>query len=195
MDDTQWLVVGLGNPGPDYASNRHNVGQMVVTELAHRIGATFRSQKTNAMVAEGRTGPGGPRLILAKPNSYMNLSGGPVAALLKFYSLDPSRLIVVHDELDIPFDRIRLKQGGGHGGHNGVRDIIAATGSPDFIRIRMGIGRPPGRQNAADFVLHDYTSTERTTLPIMLEDAADAIELIAAEGVTAAQQKFHAPPA
>jgi len=195
LDDAQWLVVGLGNPGPDYASNRHNVGQMVVTELAHRIGATFRSQKTNAMVAEGRTGPGGPRLILAKPNSYMNLSGGPVAALLKFYSLDPSRLIVVHDELDIPFDRIRLKQGGGHGGHNGLRDIIAATGSADFIRVRVGIGRPPGRQPAADFVLRDFSSEERKVLPNLLADAADAVELIATEGLTAAQLRVHTDPA
>ena len=195
MDDAQWLVVGLGNPGPDYASNRHNVGQMVLAELAHRIGATFRSQKTNAMVAEGRTAPGGPRLILAKPNSYMNLSGGPVASLLKFFSLDPSRLIVVHDELDIPFDRIRLKQGGGHGGHNGLRDIIAATGSADFIRVRVGIGRPPGRQPAADFVLRDFSSEERKVLPNLLADAADAVELIATSGLTAAQLRFHTDPA
>jgi PTH1 family peptidyl-tRNA hydrolase len=168
---------------------------MVTAVLADRLRANFKNHKANAAVAEGRTGPGGPKLILAKPNSFMNLSGGPVAGLLRFYSLDVSRLIVVHDELDLPFDTLKIKVGGGHGGHNGVRDIIAATGSNEFTRIRMGIGRPPGRQNAADFVLHDYTSAERSTLPIMLEDAADAIELIAAEGVTAAQQKFHAPPA
>lgn len=168
---------------------------MVTAVLADRMRANFKNHKANATVAEGRSAPGGPKLILAKPNSFMNLSGGPVAGLLRFYSLDVSRLIVVHDELDLPFDTLKIKVGGGHGGHNGVRDIIAATGSNEFTRIRMGIGRPPGRQNAADFVLHDFSSTERSTLPIMLEDAADAIEMIAADGVTAAQQKFHAPPA
>ncbi|TFC05928.1 aminoacyl-tRNA hydrolase [Cryobacterium adonitolivorans] len=195
MDENLWLVVGLGNPGPGYAGNRHNVGHMVTAVLADRLRANFKTHKANSAVAEGRSFPGGPKLILAKPNSFMNLSGGPVAALLRFYSLDVSRLIVVHDELDLPFDTLKIKVGGGHGGHNGLRDIIAATGSKEFTRIRMGIGRPPGRQNAADFVLHDFSSAERTTLGIMLEDAADAIEMIAAEGVTAAQQKFHAPPA
>ncbi|MCU1514838.1 MAG: aminoacyl-tRNA hydrolase [Microbacteriaceae bacterium] len=196
MDTAQWLVVGLGNPGPDYASNRHNVGQMVLAELADRVHAPFRSQKTNAMVAEGRTGLEGPRLILAKPNSFMNLSGGPVAALLKFYKLTPAQLIVVHDELDIPFDTIKLKSGGGHGGHNGIRDIASAIGSPDFLRVRVGIGRPPGRQDAADFVLRDFGSAERSVLPNLLADAADAVELIARDGLTAAQLRFHtAPPA
>jgi PTH1 family peptidyl-tRNA hydrolase len=164
---------------------------MVLAELADRAGSTFRSQKTNAMVAEGRTGLSGPRLVLAKPNSYMNLSGGPVAALVRFYKIDPSRLIVVHDELDIPFDSIKLKQGGGHGGHNGVRDIASALGTGDFIRVRVGIGRPPGRQPAADFVLRDFSSAERSALPNVLTDAADAVELIASDGLTAAQLKFH----
>lgn len=189
-------MVGLGNPGPDYASNRHNVGQMVLAELADRISAPFKAQKTNAMVAEGRSGLAGPRLILAKPNSYMNLSGGPVAQLMKFYKLEPSQLIVVHDELDIPFDSIKLKSGGGHGGHNGIRDIASAIGSPDFVRVRVGIGRPPGRQSAADFVLRDFSSTERAVLPNLLTDAADAVEQVAREGLTAAQLRFHtAPPA
>ncbi|MCU1413898.1 MAG: aminoacyl-tRNA hydrolase [Microbacteriaceae bacterium] len=164
---------------------------MVLAELAHRVGSTFKSQKTNAMVAEGRTGIEGPRLILAKPNSFMNLSGGPTAALLKFYKLPPSQLIVVHDELDIPFDRIRLKFGGGSGGHNGIKDIVSAIGTPDFTRVRVGIGRPPGRQSAADFVLRDFGSTERATLPNLLTDAADAVEQIAREGLTAAQLRFH----
>ena len=168
---------------------------MVLAELADRASASFKSHKANATVAEGRTGSDAPRLILAKPNSYMNLSGGPVAALLKFYSLDPSRLIVVHDELDIPFDRIRLKQGGGHGGHNGLRDIIAAIGTADFTRVRVGIGRPPGPQPAADFVLRDFSSEERKVLPNVFADAADAIELIATEGITAAQLRFHTDPA
>jgi PTH1 family peptidyl-tRNA hydrolase len=191
MDDNQWLVVGLGNPGPGYAGNRHNVGQMVLAELADRASAPFRSHRTNSSVAEGRTGVGGPRLILAKPASYMNVSGGPVSALLRFYKLQPERLIVIHDELDIPFDSIRLKTGGGHGGHNGIRDIAAALGTPDFTRVRVGVGRPPGRQSAADFVLKDFSGEERKVLPNLLSDAADAVEQIASDGLSAAQLRFH----
>lgn len=190
--DGPWLVVGLGNPGPGYAATRHNVGQMVLDELAARGGLTFKTHKTNATVAEGRLTPGGPRFVLAKPNTYMNVSGGPVAQLLRFYSLDPSRLIVVHDELDIPFDTVRLKSGGGHGGHNGVRDIIAATGTGDFIRVRVGVGRPPGSQAAADHVLKAFGAEERKNLPILIGDAADAVEQIAVDGLTAAQNRFHA---
>jgi len=186
-----WLVVGLGNPGPDYAGNRHNVGQMALAELADRMRATFKSHKANAAVAEGRTGSDAPRLILAKPNTYMNVSGGPVAALMRFYKVLPENLIVVHDELDIPFDSIKLKTGGGHGGHNGVRDIAAAIGTPDFVRVRVGIGRPPGRQPAADFVLRDFGAEERKTLPNLLADAADAVELVANDGLIAAQLRFH----
>jgi len=167
---------------------------MVLAELAHRTGATFTSHKTNTRIAEGRTGIAGPRLILCKPNSFMNLSGGPVASLLRYFTLEPSRLIVVHDELDIPFDRIRLKSGGGAGGHNGVKDIIAAIGSPEFARVRVGIGRPPGRQAAADFVLRDFGSDERAILPSLLTDAADAVEQIAREGLLPAQLRFHTDP-
>jgi PTH1 family peptidyl-tRNA hydrolase len=166
-----------------------------MAELAHRTGAKFKSHKTNAMVAEGRTGIEGPRLILAKPNSFMNLSGGPVSSLLRYYSLEPSQLIVVHDELDIPFDRIRLKFGGGAGGHNGIKDIVSAIGGPDFTRVRVGIGRPPGRQSAADFVLRDFSSAERGDLPSLLTDAADAVEQIAREGLIPAQLRFHTDPA
>jgi PTH1 family peptidyl-tRNA hydrolase len=191
VDSQQWLVVGLGNPGPDYAGNRHNVGQMALAELADRASASFRSHKAGAAVAEARSGLEGPKLILAKPNSFMNLSGGPVAGLLRFFSLDPSRLIVLHDELDIPFDTLRLKFGGGHGGHNGLRDIIAATGTADFTRVRIGIGRPPGRQPAADFVLRDFSAEERKVLPNLLSDAADGVEQIAREGLTAAQLRVH----
>ncbi|MEY2848497.1 MAG: hypothetical protein RI885_1162 [Actinomycetota bacterium] len=191
MDDSTWLVVGLGNPGPGYAANRHNVGAMVASELAGRMSASFRHRPQNASVAEGRFAPGGPRVIVAIPGSFMNLSGGPTSALLKYFRVPVSRLIVVHDELDIPFDSLKLKQGGGHGGHNGLRDIISATGSPDFLRVRVGIGRPPGRQPAADFVLKDFSSTERATLPNLLSDATDAVELIVSEGLTAAQLKVH----
>ncbi len=164
---------------------------MALAELANRASASFKSHKTNSMVAEGRSGLEGPRLILAKPNSFMNLSGGPVAGLLRFYKLEPSQLIVVHDELDIPFDNLKLKFGGGHGGHNGIRDIIAAIGTGDFTRVRVGIGRPPGRQSAADFVLRDFGSTERAVLPNFLSDAADAVESVARDGLTAAQLRFH----
>ena len=191
--ENTWLVVGLGNPGAQYAGNRHNVGQMVADELAGRIGASFKTHKTPSRVAEGFLRPGGPKLVIAKPNGYMNTSGGPVSALLKFYSLSADRLIVVHDELDIPFDTVRLKRGGGHGGHNGLRDIQKATGSPEFTRVRVGIGRPPGRQDAADFVLKDFSGTERQALPNLLSDAADAVEAIASDGLVAAQQRFHAP--
>ena len=189
-----WLVVGLGNPGPGYAGNRHNVGQMAVAELARRASAPFKSHKANAMVAEGRTAAGGPRFILAKPNTFMNLSGGPVAALMKFYKIEPAQLIVLHDELDIPFDTLKLKVGGGHGGHNGVRDIAAAISTPEFTRVRIGIGRPPGRQSAADFVLKDFSTDERKVLPIFVSDSADAVELVATTGLIAAQLKYHTAP-
>jgi peptidyl-tRNA hydrolase, PTH1 family len=189
--DDLWLVVGLGNPGPGYAGNRHNVGQMVLAQLADRVSSSFKNHRSGAAVAEGRSFAAGPRLVLAKPSTFMNLSGGPVAALLRFYKIEPTRLIVLHDELDIPFDSLRLKFGGGHGGHNGIRDIIAATGTGDFTRVRIGIGRPPGRQNAADFVLRDFAGDERAILPNLLDEAADATQLIATEGLTAAQLKFH----
>ncbi|MFD6054681.1 aminoacyl-tRNA hydrolase [Agromyces sp. NPDC060279] len=187
-----WLVVGLGNPGAQYAGNRHNVGQMVLDELAGRLGTAFKSHKTPSRVAEGFLRPGGPKLVLAKPNSYMNTSGGPVSALTKFYDVPAERLIVVHDELDLPFDTVRLKQGGGHGGHNGLRDISKALGA-DYLRVRVGIGRPPGRQDPADFVLKDFSGTERQSLPNLLADAADAVEAIADDGLLAAQQRFHSP--
>ena len=164
---------------------------MVLAELADRASVTFRNHRTNSAVAESRFPLGEPRLVLAKPNTFMNVSGGPVAALLRFYKLDPSRLIVVHDELDIPFDTVKLKQGGGHGGQNGLRDLVAAIGTQDFIRVRVGIGRPPGRQPAADYVLRDFTVAERSALPTILADAADAVELTAREGLTAAQLRFH----
>ena len=192
MADDRWLVVGLGNPGPGYAGHRHNVGQMVVAELASRLGATFKVHKAGATVAEARVRPGGERLALAVPSTFMNVSGRPVAGLLKFYSLDASRLIVIHDELDLPYDTVRLKTGGGPGGHNRVRDIIAVAG-PDFVRVRVGVGRPPGRQDPADFVLSPFSKAERETLPNLISDAADAVELVLTDGLLAAQQRVHAP--
>ncbi|MBT1672738.1 aminoacyl-tRNA hydrolase [Curtobacterium flaccumfaciens] len=193
MTDNILVVVGLGNPGPDYAGNRHNVGQMVLDELASRMAATFKKHKTPNQVAEGRLVPGGTRLVLAKPGSFMNTSGGPVSSVLGFYSATPADLVVVHDELDLPFDTVRLKGSGGHGGHNGLRDIIKATGTNEFMRVRVGIGRPPGRQDPADYVLRDFSAAEKKTLPILLADAADAVEAIAEVGLLAAQQRVHAP--
>jgi len=194
MADT-WLIVGLGNPGPRYEATRHNVGQMVIDELARRRSETLRSHKANARVAETWLRPGGPKLVLATPNSFMNVSGGPVSALAAFYSVPPGRVVIVHDELDIPFDSLKLKVGGGHGGHNGVRDVAKALGTPDFPRVRVGIGRPSGRQDPADWVLDPFGSVERQTLPIMIGDAADAVEQLVEEGLLAAQQRHHAPRA
>jgi len=188
------LVVGLGNPGPGYAGNRHNVGQMVTAELARRMSVTFSGHKANAAVAEGWVSPGGPKLILATPNTYMNVSGGPISALQKFYKIEPEALVVIHDELDLPFDSLKLKFGGGHGGHNGIRDTIGTIGTGDFIRVRVGVGRPPGRQAAADFVLHDFSSDEKKLLPNLISDAADAVESIAVDGLIAAQLRFHTAP-
>lgn len=168
---------------------------MALSVLSERLGAKFKSHKSNASVAEARLGAGGAKVILAKPGSFMNVSGGPVSSLMKFYDIPVGNLIVIHDELDIPAEDVRLKLGGGHGGHNGLRDIIAALGSNEFARVRIGIGRPPGRMDTADFVLKDFSSTERKNLPVTLEIAADAVEGIVIAGVTASQAKFHAPPA
>ncbi|GAA3766783.1 aminoacyl-tRNA hydrolase [Microbacterium kribbense] len=188
-----WLVVGLGNPGPQYELTRHNVGQMVVDLLADRRGEKFKTHKAGARVAEGWLRPGGAKIVLAKLNSFMNVSGGPVADLARFYHVDPAHIVIVHDELDIPFDSLRLKAGGGHGGHNGVRDVAQALGSPEFARVRVGIGRPAGRQDAADWVLSPFSAADRRALPVLLADAADAVELLIGEGLTAAQQRYHAP--
>lgn len=186
-----WLIIGLGNPGAKYEATRHNVGQMVVDVLAERIGAKFVQHKTGARIAEGRRAPGQAKLVLAKSNGFMNTSGGPVSALAKYFDVPIERLIVVHDELDIPFDTVKVKVGGGHGGHNGLRDIAKAMGSPEFLRVRVGIGRPPGRQDPADFVLRPFGTAERDALPVLLEDAADAAESLTTAGLLATQQSFH----
>uniref|UniRef100_UPI003A8B6770 aminoacyl-tRNA hydrolase n=1 Tax=Leucobacter sp. BZR 635 TaxID=3378705 RepID=UPI003A8B6770 len=178
-------------PGPKYEAPRHNVGQLALDVLATRMRAKFSPHKTNSRVAEGRLVPGGPKLILAKSNGFMNTSGGPVSALAKYFGVDPERVIVLHDELDLPFDSLKLKQGGGHGGHNGLRDIAKALGTPEFLRVRIGIGRPPGQQDPADFVLKPFASAERDTLAVLLEDAADASEMLVTDGLTATQQRFH----
>ena len=192
MSQDNWLIVGLGNPGAKYEATRHNVGQMVLDVLAARLGTKFTPHgKTGSRVAEGWLRPGGPKLILAKSNGYMNTSGGPVSALCKYFGIAPERVVVVHDELDLPFDALKLKQGGGHGGHNGLRDIAKALDTPQFLRVRVGVGRPPGRQDPADFVLSPFSGAERKQLPVLLEDAADACEALVDEGLLAAQQRFH----
>lgn len=190
MTDT-WLIVGLGNPGAEYKGNRHNVGQMVLDELASRIGGNFKAHKARAQVLEGRLGIGGPRVVLAKPLTYMNVSGGPVAALSNFYGIGPDHVVAVHDEIDIPFNTVKLKTGGGEGGHNGLRDMSKALSTKDYLRVRVGVGRPPGRMDTADFVLRDFGTAEKKELPFLLDEAADAVDMLVRDGLTAAQQKFH----
>ncbi|MDX2341068.1 aminoacyl-tRNA hydrolase [Micrococcus sp. M4NT] len=185
------LIMGLGNPGPEYERTRHNIGHMVAGELASRMGSGFTRHKAGAAVATGRLGIGGPRVVLAMSTGYMNTSGGPTSALLKFYGLEPADLVVVHDELDIPFDTLRLKRGGGEGGHNGLKSITRSIGTPDYFRVRAGIGRPPGRMDVADFVLRPFTSEEQKALPFHVDRAADAVEKLLADGLEAAQQSFH----
>ena len=186
-----WLVVGLGNPGPEYARTRHNVGQMVLDELAVRTGGTYKTHKARAQVVETRLRPGGPRLVLAKPMTYMNTSGGPVSGLAKFFDIASDRVVAVHDEIDIPFDAVRLKLGGGEGGHNGLRDMSKALGTKDYYRVRVGVGRPPGRMDAATYVLKPFSSTEAKDLPLLVDTAADAVETLVDHGLLEAQQKYH----
>lgn len=190
-----WLVVGLGNPGAEYAHTRHNIGQMVVDELAARRSGRFTPHKTGARIVQTWLRPGADRLVLAKPNSYMNVSGGPVAALASFFGIDTGHVVVVHDELDIPDDAVKLKVGGGHGGHNGVRDVVKALHTPEFARVRVGIGRPSGRQEIADWVLSPFPRGARDALAVHVADAADAVEQLIGEGLEAAQRTHHAPGA
>jgi PTH1 family peptidyl-tRNA hydrolase len=190
MTGDRWLIVGLGNPGPRYAGNRHNVGFMVLDLLAERVGGKFKAHKGRADVVEGRLA--GESVVLAKPKSYMNESGGPVASVRGFFKTPLEQLIVVHDELDIPYGTLRLKRGGGDGGHNGLRSLTRSLGSRDYLRVRFGIGRPPGRQDPADFVLEDFRAAERKELPYFVDRAADATEALITVGLEPAQNRFHA---
>jgi PTH1 family peptidyl-tRNA hydrolase len=192
MADDRWLVAGLGNPGPGYAGNRHNAGFMVADVLAGRLCASFKRDRSRAAVATGRLA--GWPVTLAKPQTFMNLSGGPVASLRSFFKLPPERIVVVHDELDIPFGTIRLKLGGGDNGHNGLRSVTSALGTRDYFRVRVGIGRPPGRMDPADFVLHDFSAAEKKLVPELLERSADAVEALLERGLAAAQNEFHTAP-
>ncbi|MGP5694637.1 aminoacyl-tRNA hydrolase [Brachybacterium alimentarium] len=189
-----YLVVGLGNPGAKYAATRHNIGQMVLDHIAGAAGGRFAAaRRAQAVVLEGRLGALGSdaRVILAKTTTYMNVSGGPVKALAAYYDVPPERVVAVHDEVDIPFDAVRLKLGGGEGGHNGLRDITRALGTKDYLRVRVGVGRPVGGRDTADHVLAPFSTTERRSLDLLISDAADAVESVVLEGLTAAQQRFH----
>ncbi len=185
------LVVGLGNPGPQYAKTRHNLGFMVADLLAGRMGAQFKVHKrSGAEIVTGRLGH--RPVVLAKPRTYMNESGRQVGPLAKFYSVMPTDIIVIHDELDIDFGRIRLKLGGGEGGHNGLRSVASSLGTKNFQRVRIGVGRPPGRKDPAAYVLEPFTAAERPEVPAICEQAADATELLIEAGLETAQNQVHA---
>lgn len=168
-----WLVLGLGNPDDEYANTRHNAGAMVVTRLAERHGATLKRSRQHARVAEVRDGD--VRAVLARPGGYMNNSGGPASQLVRYYRTPVERVIVVYDEIDLAAGKLQVRRGGGTAGHNGVRDVVKALGSPDFLRVRLGVGRPPGRKAAADYVLEQMPKRVREDLDVLVERAADAV--------------------
>jgi len=190
-----WLVVGLGNPGPTYAATRHNIGYMVADALALRMGGSPKSlgwkkhKSGRGEVVEGRLA--GERVVLVRAKSYMNESGGPVSTMAKFYGVEPDHVIAIHDELDIDFGMLRVKLGGGDNGHNGLKSIRQSLASGDFYRVRVGIGRPPGRQDVHDFVLKPYSSVERKDLPTYVEEAADAVESLMTVGLDQTQSAFN----
>lgn len=193
MAEERWLVAGLGNPGKAYARNRHNAGFMTADLLAGRMGAGFKRDRSRSQLATGRLA--GSPVLLIKPMTYMNDSGRPVASACVFYKIQPSRVVIVYDELDLPFGTIRLKLGGGDNGHNGARSVTAALGSRDYYRVRIGIGRPPGQMDPAHFLLSDFSTAERAQVPLLIERAADAVEALLGSGLAAAQNRFHAAPA
>ena len=189
MADDRWLIVGLGNPGPQYAGNRHNVGYMCCDALAATAGTSLKRDRSRALAGTGRLA--GVPVVLAEPMSFMNLSGGPAAAVRAFYKIPDDRILVLHDELDLPFGTIRLKLGGGDNGHNGLRSITSALRTRDYYRLRIGIGRPPGRMDPADYVLRDFSASERADLPVVIGQAGDAVEMLLRDGLAAAQNVFH----
>ena len=189
MPGDRFLVVGLGNPGPRYAATRHNAGFMVADLLAERIGGRFKAHRANVELIEGRLA--GASIVLAKPRSFMNESGGPVVNAARFFKIEPERVLVVHDDLDLPFSTLKLKRGGGDGGHNGLKSITSSLGSKDFIRVRVGIGRPPGRQDPAEFVLREFGAAERRELPVDIDRASDAVEMVLSDGLEATQLRYH----
>ena len=191
MADELFLVAGLGNPGAEYAGTRHNVGFMVVDLLAARTGITLSSHRSKARV--GPTRLGDARVVLVEPMSFMNLSGGPVRAVQTFFKVTVDHVVVVHDEIDLPFGTLRVKQGGGDNGHNGLRSVTANLG-PNYLRVRVGVGRPHGRMDPADYVLRPFAAVERAELPLVVERAADAVESLVSDGLVATQQTVNAHP-
>ena len=189
MAEESWLVVGLGNPGADYAGHRHNAGAVVADLLATRMGSRFRSARQRAQLLEGRLG--GRRVVLMKPTTYMNDSGGAVAGVRGYFRIPVDRIVVVHDELDLPYGTLRLKVGGGDNGHNGLRSLRTSLSSGEFARVRIGVGRPPGRMDPADFLLRPFTNAERRDLPLHLDRAADAVETLLADGLVVAQNTYN----
>jgi PTH1 family peptidyl-tRNA hydrolase len=183
------LVVGLGNPGSEYERDRHNIGYRVADVLADRLGVTFRKGKTNALVADAHDR--GLWIVLAKPTTYMNLSGDAVAPLARYFKVPPERIIVVHDEIDLPFGELRLKAGGGTAGHNGLSSLVSSLGTKDFIRVRCGVGRPPGQKRAAAYVLKPFGKKEEPIVAVMVEEAADAVLAIAGEGFAPVQNRIN----
>lgn len=183
------LIVGLGNPGPGYAGNRHNVGFMVLDELARRAGGRLTSHKAGADVLQTRLA--GRRVVLARPRSFMNISGPAVAGTARYFTIPPTDVVVVHDELDLDHGVLRLKRGGGEGGHNGLRSVSASLGSRDYLRVRFGIGRPPGRMDPADFVLRDFSTEQRRELDLLVDRCADAVEQLLTQGLAATQNQLH----
>lgn len=197
MSADTWIVVGLGNPGSRYESTRHNIGYLVVDELLRRTGANLTKTKASAHAASGRLpakgGLPGPRAVLVRPSTYMNVVGQPVGQLARFHSVSPDRVVAIHDDVDLDFDTVRLKKGGGEGGHNGLRSMTSHLGTRDYLRVRAGVGRPPGRMDTADYVLGRFSTEERKTLQIFVSDLADAVEALTNDGLEAAQQRFHGP--
>ncbi|HEX4102595.1 MAG: aminoacyl-tRNA hydrolase [Pseudonocardiaceae bacterium] len=183
------LIVGLGNPGPSYAGNRHNVGFMVLDELVRRVDGRLTSHKAGADVLETRLA--GRRAVLARPRSFMNISGPPVAATARYFKIPPTDMVVIHDDLDLDYGVLKLKRGGGEGGHNGLRSISACLGTRDYLRVRLGIGRPPGRMDPADYVLRDFSADQRRELGFLVDRCADAVEQLLAQGLTATQNQVH----
>jgi peptidyl-tRNA hydrolase, PTH1 family len=185
-----WLIVGLGNPGERYERTRHNIGFLAVDRLAARLGSQFKSGRANCLLAEGNLA--GTKVALAKPQTFMNLSGNSVSLLRGWYKLEPPRILAVYDDLDLPFGRLRLRENGSAGTHNGMRSIVAQLGSTQFPRLRIGIDRPPGKMDAADYVLARFSRDEEALMPELLDRVADALELIVREGMTAAMNRYNA---
>ncbi|MDS2173874.1 aminoacyl-tRNA hydrolase [Nesterenkonia sp. CL21] len=192
MASDTWLIAGLGNPGPRYRHTRHNIGHMVLDELVDRMDAKYTRTKVGAQVVAARLGAGGPKVVFAVSEGYMNTSGRPVRGLMDYFDIDPERLVVVHDEVDLDFGRLKLKRGGSEGGHNGLKSITQhLQGDRDYIRVRVGVSRPPGRMDTADYVLQKFSAEQAKDLPQVIDRAADAVELIITDGLTAAQNTVH----